>query len=123
MSRPTDVDPVKLITGTFRCFAKGAPALGRLPLRRFTRPAGPPASARICTRLYEDSGVSSAGFSTTVLPLMRAGIIFQDGIAMGKFHGVIIPQEPMDCRTLMANLSGNSDGVVWPNSRRPSPAM
>ncbi len=67
--------------------------------------------------------MSSAGFRTTVLPLISAGMIFQDGMAMGKFHGVIRPQEPMDWRTLMANLSGNSDGVVWPKSRRPSPAM
>src|SRR6266436_5327288 len=100
MSRPTAVEPVKLTTGTARCSANGAPALGPLPLTRFTTPAGTPASARICTRLYEDSGVSSAGFSTTVLHLIRAGMIFQDGIAMGKFHGVVIPQEPIACRAL-----------------------
>ena len=88
-----------------------------------TTPSGIPASVRICTRLYEDSGVSSAGFSTTVLPLMRAGMIFQDGMAMGKFHGVISPHEPIDWRMLMANLSGSSEGVVCPNKRRPSPAM
>src|SRR5215831_2231780 len=29
---------------------------------------------------------------------------------------------PMGMRTDMANLSGSSDGVVSPNSRRPSPA-
>ena len=67
--------------------------------------------------------MSSAGFSTTVFPATSAGIIFQDGIAIGKFHGVIIPQTPIDCRTLIANLFGNSEGVVWPNSLRPSPAM
>src|ERR1700720_2774076 len=94
--RPTAVDPVKLITGTSRCSANGAPALGPLPLTKFTTPAGTPASVRICTRLYEDSGVSSAGFSTTVLPLISAGMIFQDGMAIGKFHGVISPQLPID---------------------------
>ena len=35
------------------------------------------------------SGVSSAGLSTTVLPPTSAGAIFQAGMAIGKFHGVI----------------------------------
>src|SRR2546425_1238927 len=56
-------------------------------------------------------------------PQISAGIIFHEGMAIGKFHGVIIAQTPMGCRTLMANLSRSSEGVVWPNCRRPSPAM
>src|ERR1700740_1872368 len=123
MSRPTEDDPVKLITGTSLCCDKGAPAPGPSPLTRLTTPRGIPASVSTCTRLYDESGVSSAGFSTTVFPLTSAGIIFHDGIAMGKFHGVIMPQTPIDCRTLIANLLGSSEGVVWPNSRLPSPAM
>ena len=42
---------------------------------------------------------------------------------MGKFQGVIAPTTPTGMRTLIWNLSGISDGVVWPKSRRPSPAM
>ncbi len=42
---------------------------------------------------------------------------------MGKFHGVISAQMPTGVRTDMANLLGNSAGVVSPNSRRPSPAL
>ena len=68
------------------------------------------------------SGVSSAGFKTTVLPQSSAGNNFQVGIASGKFHGVISAQTPIGMRTDMANLFGNSAGVVSPNSRRPSPA-
>ena len=41
-----------------------------------------------------ESGVSEAGLKTTVLPRTRAGMIFHDGIAIGKFHGVIIAQMP-----------------------------
>ena len=67
--------------------------------------------------------MSSAGFSTTVLPQMSAGASFHDGIAIGKFHGVIAPTTPTGTRTDMLNLSGSSDGVVWPHRRRPSPAM
>ena len=68
-------------------------------------------------------GVSRAGLKTTVLPQTRAGAIFQLGMAMGKFHGVIAPTTPTGWRTLIWNLSGISDGVVWPKRRRPSPAM
>ncbi len=64
-----------------------------------------------------------AGLNTTVLPATSAGAIFQDGIAIGKFHGVITPTTPIGIRTLMLNLFCSSDGVVWPYSRRPSPAM
>ena len=70
-----------------------------------------------------ESGVSSAGLITQVLPQTRAGKSFHEGMAMGKFQGVIMPQTPTGMRTDMANLSGSSDGVVWPKSRRPSPAM
>jgi hypothetical protein len=73
--------------------------------------------------LTVESGVSGAGLTTTVLPRIRAGIIFQDGIAMGKFQGVTRPAMPTGIRTDIWNLSRNSDGVVWPNWRRPSPAM
>ncbi len=67
--------------------------------------------------------MSFAGLNTTVLPQTSAGTIFQDGIAIGKFHGVMTPTTPIGIRTDMSNLSGSSDGVVWPNRRRPSPAM
>ena len=40
------------------------------------------------------SGVSSAGFRTTVFPQTSAGASFQAGIAIGKFHGVIAPTTP-----------------------------
>ena len=67
--------------------------------------------------------MSVAGFSTTVLPQTSAGMSFHDGIAIGKFHGVIAPTTPIGWRMLMFHLSGSSDGVVWPKRRRPSPAM
>ena len=70
-----------------------------------------------------DSGVSSAGLITQVLPQTRAGNSFHDGMAMGKFQGVIMPQTPTGMRMDMANLSRSSEGVVWPKSLRPSPAM
>ena len=91
----------------------------RCPSPCSRRPSGRPASSRAFTRLTTDRGVSVAGLITTVLPRMRAGIIFQEGIAMGKFQGVMRPAMPTGWRTDIWNLSGISEGVVWPNCRRP----
>ncbi len=38
---------------------------------------------------------TSAGLKTTVLPQTRAGMIFHDGIAIGKFHGVMTAHTPI----------------------------
>src|SRR5260370_33645228 len=92
------------------------------PITRLTTPGGTPASSHALTRLYVESGVSSAGLMTTVLPQTSAGINFQEGIAIGKFQGVIKPHRPTGCRTHIANLFGISAGVVHPGKRRPSPA-
>jgi hypothetical protein len=42
---------------------------------------------------------------------------------MGKFQGVMRPAMPTGMRTDIWNLFASSEGVVWPNWRRPSPAM
>ena len=60
--------------------------------------------------------------NTTVLPHISAGAIFHDGIANGKFHGVMTATTPNGRRTVYATVSRVSDGVVYPNIRRPSPA-
>src|SRR5258707_5628443 len=99
-----------------------APTLSPKPVTRFTTPGGIPASSQALTRLYVESGVSSAGLITTVLPQTKAGINFHDGIAIGKFQGVIKPPGPMGWRTHMANLFGISDGRVNSCKCRPSPA-
>ena len=121
--RPTSLEPVNDIARTSGWVSMGAPASGPNPLTMFTTPRGNPASSSARTRLKVESGVSSAGLMTQVLPQTRAGNSFQEGIAMGKFHGVIMPHTPMGMRTDMANLLGSSDGTVCPKSRRPSPAM
>src|ERR1700758_54180 len=121
--RPTAVEPVSEIARTSGCSVRGAPTLDPNPLTTLITPLGTPASVSVRTRLKVESGVSCAGLITQVLPHTIAGSNFHDGIAMGKFHGVIIPQTPRGCRIAIANLLGSSDGVVGPNSRRPSPAM
>jgi hypothetical protein len=56
-------------------------------------------------RLFEDarpedadSGVNSAGFSTTVLPVASAGPSFHDSSMNGVFHGVMRPATPIGLR-------------------------
>ncbi len=89
----------------------------------FKTPFGRPASSSICTRRVAQRGVSEDGLNTIVFPQINAVIIFQAGIAIGKFHGVIRPQMPIGIRRVMQNFFSNSEGVVKPNSRLPSPAM
>src|SRR5271156_7053274 len=91
---------------------RGAPASGPNPVTMLTTPSGSPASINSSTRLMVDNGVSSAGLITQVLPQTRAGNSFQEGIAMGKFQGGIMPQTPTGMRTDMADLSRSSEGVV-----------
>ena len=64
------------------------------PVTTFSTPAGRPAWAASSANNKADSGVNSAGFSTTVLPSASAGAIFQASISSGKFHGTIWPITP-----------------------------
>src|SRR5207249_284002 len=79
------------------------------PCTMFTTPFGMPASTSSSTKRSPSSGVSVAGLKTIVLPQISAGSIFHEGIAIGKFQGVIAPTTPIGTRTLMLNLSGSSD--------------
>ena len=64
-----------------------------------TTPGGKPTSAISSAMRSEVSGVSSAGFITTVLPAARAGPIFQLQNISGKFQGTIWPTTPTGSRT------------------------
>ena len=120
---PVSREPVNVITGTSGWRTSASPASSPKPCTMLTTPGGTPASASSSTKRSARNGVSSAGFRTTVLPQTSAGQSFHDGIAIGKFHGVIAPTTPTGIRTLIMNLSGSSLGVVWPKRRRPSPPM
>ena len=63
-----------------------------------TTPGGKPTSTISSARRSDDSGVSSLGFSTTVLPAASAGPIFQLQNISGKFHGTICPTTPSGSR-------------------------
>src|SRR5258705_12014387 len=110
--RPTWVAPVNDTTRTSSLTVIVLPTSPPPPVTRLTTPRGTPASSRTLTKFNADSGVRVAGLNTTVLPQTSAGMIFHEGIAIGKFHGVMMPQTPSGWRTDMANLSRSSDGTV-----------
>ena len=120
---PTSEEPVKEIIFTSGCMTMGVPTVLPPPCTIFTTPSGTPASTSTSIRWCAEAGVSLAGFRTTVFPATSAGKVFQEGIAMGKFQGVMRPHTPSGWRTDIANLSGSSDGTVAPNRRLPSAAM
>ena len=61
------------------------------------------------------SGVSSAGFNTTVLPAASAGASFHEEIASGKFHGTMRPTTPSGSRNVIATPPAT--GIVSPSVR------
>ena len=71
-----------------------------------------PAVTSASTNASAHSGVCSDGFSTIPLPASSAGKHFHDGIATGKFHGVIIPTTPIGCRVVHAILLDSSEATT-----------
>ncbi len=83
------------------------------PVTTVSTSSGNPASSANAARRSAVSGVCSAGLTTTVLPIARAGAIFHDVMAMGKFHGTMIPQTPWGSRRVISR-PGAAPGMVWP---------
>ena len=85
---PVVVSPVKATLLIPVCVANASPASAPKPLTIFNNPAGNKSSIN-STKCNTDTGVCSAGFNTTALPVTKAGAIFQVAISIGKFHGII----------------------------------
>ena len=111
ISRPTSVDPVKEILSMSSWAASAAPASAS-PVTTFQTPAGKPASSASSARRNAESGASSAGLCTTVLPHASAGASFHDAITSGKFHGVIAPTTPTGSRSVYEKMPGSAGFVV-----------
>ncbi len=117
---PTSVEPVNAIFATSGCSTSRCPHVRPGPTTTLTTPSGSPASSASSAKRSAVSGVSSAGFNTTVLPAASAGAIFQQAIASGKFHGVISPTTPSGSRTVKARPPAT--GIVSPCGRSGAPA-
>src|SRR5207244_3699030 len=71
--RPTSVEPVKPIFATCGCSTRRCPTTRPGPTTTLTTPSGIPASSASSASRSVESGVSSAGLSTTVFPHASAG--------------------------------------------------
>ena len=118
--RPTSVEPVKAILATSRCSTSRRPQTLPGPATTFRTPSGRPATTAIFSSSSALSGVSSAGFKTTVLAAASAGATFQEAITSGKFHGTIMPTTPSGSRNVM--FTPPPTGIVSPSSRCGAPA-
>ena len=98
------------------------PIADELPVSTLNTPFGMPARSASAASASAVSGVSLAGFSTTVQPAASAGETFRVIIEHGKFHGVIAPQTPIGCRIASSRASGRWVGMVSPYTRRASSA-
>ena len=68
------------------------------------------------------AGVILAGFQITELPKASAGAIFQDAVAMGKFHGEMIATTPSGSRATSVSTPARTDSPDEPRLRSASPA-
>ena len=118
--RPTSVEPVNATFATSGCSTIRSPTTRPGPTTTLKTPSGSPASRAIFSSSRAVSGVSSAGFRTTVLPAARAGAIFHEAIAIGKFHGVIRPTTPSGSRNVKSRPPAT--GIVSPSRRSGAPA-
>jgi hypothetical protein len=73
---PTAVEPVKAILSTPGMRGERGAGLRPVAIDEVDTPSGTPASWQSSTRRIAVSGVSSAGFSTSVQPVASAGAIF-----------------------------------------------
>src|SRR2546423_15116244 len=94
MDLPTSVEPVNATLFTSGFETSSEPVLPA-PVTMLTTPGGSSACMQISANNIADSGVVSAGLSTTVLPAASAGAIFPASISSGKFPGVTCPATPV----------------------------
>ena len=98
ISWPVLLSPVNEISGTPGCLTSASPASSPSPFTRLNTPPGVRPPRRSSAHRLADSGVNSAGLSTTVQPEARAGASFQLSSMKGVFHGVIRPATPIGLR-------------------------
>jgi len=99
-----------------------SPTTAPRPMTRLNTPAGRPERLRMSASAQPQPGTRSAGLNTTQLPYASAGAIFQAGIAIGKFQGVIRPTTPIGSRVTSTLMPGRTEGMISPAVRRASPA-
>jgi hypothetical protein len=91
--RPVAGPPVNVTFFTSGCDTRASPASGA-PGRILITPAGKPASATRSANSSPVNGVSSDGFTMTVLPAATAGGTLWASEMSGPFQVMMIPMTP-----------------------------
>ena len=119
-SRPTSVEPVKATLATSGWSTSRAPTTGPVPTTTWSTPSGIPAARANSANRRAVSGVISAGLTTMVLPVAKAGPIFHEAMAMGKFHGMMAATTPSGSWKVMSTPP--LTGTVAPRCLSTAPA-
>ena len=101
MRQPTPVEPVKLIMSTFGDATSASAASAPCDTTMLTTPGGNPASSNTSPSFTMPSGSCGAGFTTTVLPMARAGPSFPAMFVSGKLYEVMHATTPTGARRAM----------------------
>ena len=120
---PVATEPVNEIAFTAGFVTISWPTFDPGPVMKLSAPLVTPASSSASTSRSAQSGARSEGLRTTALPAISAGAVFQAGMAMGKFQGVISPTTPSGRRSVWMTTRSRSEGVSWPLSRAPFAAV
>ena len=123
--RPTAVEPVNESLRTTGESHRALPTTmlwSASAVTTLMTPGGNPARSANSARARAESGVCSAGLTTTVQPAASAGAILRVIIPLGKFQGVIAAQTPIGSRNASSLRSGHGEGIVSPYTRRASSA-
>src|SRR5512142_1648751 len=118
---PTSVEPVIEILRTSGCETSADPARLPGPGNTLNTPSGTPACSNNSPNASAVSGVTLAGFNTTVLPIASAGAIFHAAIMSGKFHGVINTHTPKGSWNVI-RFPSLATGIVSPWNLLTAPA-
>ena len=95
---PTGVEPVNEIARIAGLTTSSSPTVLPGPVRKFSTPAGRPASSSASTKYAAVRGVRLAGLSTIVLPPISAGTHLRQITLKGKFQGLITLTTPIGWR-------------------------
>ncbi len=93
IDRPVASLPVNPIRGTRGCLTIASGTVGPFPATTDRTPAGKMVDASLPSR-SADSGVTSAGFSTTALPATSGAAILLAANMNGWLNGMILPTTP-----------------------------
>ena len=115
--------PVRLTMPTFGFAANSWPITEPRPFTKLKTPAGKPTSSTICAKTYAFSGVSWLGFTTIVLPVIKAGAALRATRKKGKFQGRIPVVTPIAFLNRNMLSRGRSLGMISPSYRRAHPAI